>query len=380
MTGVGQTVRALRLASYLRELSPDAEILVATGVASGDRLFRSGSWTVTAPVELVDLIGALAEHAAEDRVAALRRAASRRVSALAAAFGADVVVSTTHRGVVGEAGELLRSSRERGCRLVLALRDIYHPPRYALDFRSMSGAEFDAVLVAGRAPTRQWLPDGLLTGGLAPKVRLVGYLRPAGACPRRAPIRHMSLRVRCQVGGGRDGAHLVAAVTNAVASLRRRTGRRVDLFATTGPLMPGAEARALQALEQGDVRIRSWSDDVVAPSTRAPGPDVVVSMAGYNSCVEAAWSRVPRVLVARQDPGDLEQSIRATLFAGWFPTIMATALTDVDGNELSRAIEAAATVRTPTRSCSAPPDLFAEPRHVASALLGADDPLVKGIE
>ncbi|AXH93545.1 glycosyltransferase [Micromonospora aurantiaca] len=350
------------------------EILVVTGVEFGDRLFRGRTWSVAAPAEIAELIAALHQHAGTERggndhLTALRMAASRRASAITSAFAPDVIVSTSHRGVFGEADDLLRSSRERGCRLVLALRDIYYPPMYVDDFGSMSGNEFDLVLVAGRSATQEWLPEGLFDGGLAPKVRLVGYLRPVGPQPAPVTAWGESLRVRCQVGGGRDGARLVAAVADALAALRRRSGRRVELLATTGPLMPAAEASALQSIDQADTQIRPWSDDIVGPAAALePRPDVVVSMAGYNSCVEAAWSGVPRVLVPRQKPDDLEQAIRARLFAKWFSSISTASLEHPHG--LSPAIEAAAAAKATKHPSTEPVHVFADPRLVASAVLG----------
>ncbi|WP_439427700.1 hypothetical protein [Micromonospora sp. LA-10] len=327
-----------------------------------------------APAEITELIAALhlqagTEQGGDDHMAALRMAASRRVSAITSAFAPDVVVSTSHRGVLGEADELLRSSRERGCRLVLALRDIYHPPMYVDDFGSMAGNEFDLVLVAGRSATLEWLPGGLFDGGLAPKVNLFGYLRPLEPQPVPVTASNDSLRIRCQVGGGRDGARLVAAVADAVAALRRRSGRRVELLATTGPLMPPAVASALQSIDHAGTQIRPWSDDIVDPAAKLePWPDVVVSMAGYNSCVEAGWSGVPRVLVAREEPDDLEQAIRARLFAEWFPSISTASLGHPHG--LSHAIEVAAAAKTDTYPSTQSVHVFADPRHVASAVLG----------
>jgi predicted glycosyltransferase len=370
-SGIGQTVRAARIARYISDLLDSrVEIVIVTGVRYGDQVFRSPRWHVIAPQEIIRVVTGAAEGEGGDRLAALREPAARAVSSLVSAFRPHVFITTSHRGVVGEISGVADSLRDRGCRLVLALRDIYHPPEFVSDFRAMSDDEFDLVLIGGPPAVRMWAPQGLLDGPLAPKADCAGYLRPQDQLGRTTECGD-SLIVRCQVGGGRDGAPLAKAVIEAVDSLRQGAARPLDLYLATGPLMSRSDVQSLKSMSSEHTRVRIWSDGSAAsPARSGPRPHLVVSMAGYNSCVEAAWTGVPSILVPREDPGDLEQLIRAELFSSWFaniavarkdPESIASSISTVLFGEASH--EAA---RCPTR----PEDVFAEPRRVALTVLG----------
>ena len=372
-SGIGQTVRAAKLARYVSDvLEGQADILIVTGVASGDQLFRSPRWRVAAPAELVRVVTAVAEGEEQDHLARLRSSASRAVAAVAEDFGPDVFISTSHRGVTGEISEVVETLRQRDCRLVLALRDIYYPPEFVTDFRSMPATAFDLVLIGGPSVARNWAPSGLLEGPLEAKADFAGYLRPPGPRPRRPATGGGALTVRCQVGGGRDGAPLAKAVLEAIDCIRARLPRRLELYLATGPLMSRSDVQALKSMSGEDTQVRIWSGGGAHAVPRAaPRPHVVVSMAGYNSCVEAAWSRVPSVLVPRDDPDDLEQMIRAQLFSQWFPNI--TVAPNADPAGLASSISsglfggvATAQVRPPV----APAGVFALPRDVALNVMG----------
>jgi predicted glycosyltransferase len=383
-SGVGATVRAVRLARYLADLpDSDTELLIVTGVASGDRLFRSPGWQVSAPPEIVRAVNLAAESATPDRLAVLCPPAERALASLVADFQPDTLITTSHRGVVGEFGTVADSLRERGGRVLLALRDIYYPPEFVGDFASMSGEEFDLVLVGGPHEIHRWVPTHILAGPLGPKVSFVGYLPPptTRACaPTPCADSTDPLVIHCQVGGGRDGAPLGRAVMVAVDSLRQWSLRRIELRISTGPLMPRSDAEVLQSMSDDATRVGRWSagtgvieyaNPQAAACPRAR-PQVVISMAGYNSCVEAAWTKVPTILVPRDYPGDLEQPIRAELFSGWCSNI-----TDArrDPAAIASAIASVVFDESAGRHVPrhAPPrHLFADPASVARTILRQD--------
>jgi hypothetical protein len=100
-------------------------------------------------------------------------------------------------------------------------------------------------------------------------------------------------------------------------------------------------------------------------------PDLVISMAGYNSCVEAAVGGVPTVVAPRVDEQDQEQAIRARLFAQWCPWMRvarceAPSLAAAGLAALERA------ERLPGRPWRLSDGLLAEDTDVAAAVLGAD--------
>jgi predicted glycosyltransferase len=389
-SGIGQTVRAARIARYISELlQSQAEILLVTGVRYGDQVFRSPRWRAAAPREIIEIVNGAAEREGTESLGALREAASGVTASLVSDFRPDIFITTSHRGVAGEIREVADLLHKRHCRLVLALRDIYHPPEFVNDFRAMSGAEFDHVLIGGPRAVRGWAPEGLLDGPLAPKVHCAGYLRPV-----QDPLAETSKEarqgkkandtkegddtfvIRCQVGGGRDGAPLAKAVIEAVDSIRQDSARRVELYLATGPLMSRSDVRALKSMADEYTHVRIWSGGSATSSARSgPRPHLVVSMAGYNSCVEAAWTGLPSIIVPREDPDDLEQGIRAQLFSGWFPNI---AIAPKDPEGIANSINSALCREVSSRyaSCKArrgearPDSIFALPRRVALSVLG----------
>lgn len=366
-SGIGQTMRAARIARYVKDqLESRAEILIVTGVRYGDQIFRSPYWNTIAPPEIVDV-------ASGEGPSASRYAVSGVMASLVSSFEPDIFISTSHRGVSGEVSVVSELLRKRHGRLVLVLRDIYYPPEFVGDFRAMSGAEFDLVLIGGPPAIGRWAPEGLLDGGLAPKVHYAGYLRPARE--QSEPIAKEVAEdvgpyiVKCQVGGGRDGAPLVKAVIEAVDSIRRSFARPVELHLATGPLMSRSDIQALTSISNEHTRVSVWSDG------NAQRPHQIVSMAGYNSCVEAAWTGLPSILVPRDDPNDLEQRIRADLFCGWFPNI---AIAPNDPAGIANAISSGFFGGAPLRGLPAatmpdevrPESFFALPRPVARTVLG----------
>jgi predicted glycosyltransferase len=368
-SGIGQSIRAQRLADYLQHaLGNRVEILMVTGVPNGDRLFGSPRRGVVAPDDVVKLTESVSSGMTSGQVGELRLRASQGIESLVKRFAPDVFVTTSHRGVAGELDRVLEVLRVRRCRLVLALRDIYYPARYVEDYETMSGAEFDLVLIGGPAAVRKWVPVGLIGGPLDSAINFAGYLRPLGQAQKACGSAATS-SVLCQVGGGRDGGRLAQEVLAAVDRVRQRMKMTVLFELATGPLMPDQDVRTLQLAATIQTRVTTWSE--VGLSGRCVDPDLVVSMAGYNSCVEAAWTGRPTIIIPRQDPNDQEQPLRATLFSEWFNGIQS--LSASDGGDLTGALAGAIQRLLSTRhdrSELSHAEFFADPISVALDLVG----------
>ncbi|HEU5431609.1 MAG TPA: glycosyltransferase, partial [Thermomicrobiales bacterium] len=84
-------------------------------------------------------------------------------------------------------------------------------------------------------------------------------------------------------------------------------------YVIAGPLLPDGDRRAIARLAKGrdDVIVTPFDPDALGVIAAA---DVVVSMAGYNSLCEAAFTGKRSVVVPRL-PGPEEQAIRAERFA-----------------------------------------------------------------
>lgn len=74
------------------------------------------------------------------------------------------------------------------------------------------------------------------------------------------------------------------------------------------------------------VEVVSWIQDPFGVAASHEQPTLVVSMAGYNSCVEAAWFGTPAILCPRSSSAESEQAIsrrevsRTFATSGW-PTL-----------------------------------------------------------
>lgn len=372
-TGVGQTQRAVLMARYVADFLGDpGTVLVVTGIPGGEQLFRSQGCRVVAPPEVVRLVSSVRERSAAADLGALTRRASSVLTSLTNNYSPDVFVTTSHRGVAGELLPVLSSMRRRRGRLVLALRDIYSPARFVSDFSRLTCGDFDTVLIGGPKAVREWVPAGLFDGPLAKDTRFVGYLRPPGPRPAPAQDYEGHYSILCQVGGGVDGRERVESVIVAARRARLMVSRALHVSVSTGPLMPTSDVKELLSLADDMTRIQRWwgcSRSPIAARTRRP--DLVISMAGYNSCVETAWYGTPSVLLPRKDDGDLEQTIRAELFAEWFPD---TQVVDSDHTEVLAEVIADAVERESAAAgelgCGAMSDMFAVPKQTAMNVLG----------
>ncbi|MFF4557704.1 glycosyltransferase [Streptomyces sp. NPDC001422] len=282
----------------------------------------------------------------------------------------NVFITTSHRGVAGELVPVLSRAREYGCHTVLTLRDIYEPPRYTAEFEQLTEADFDSVVIAGPSAVQRWLPRGLVHGPLSRRVHFSGYFPPPTPIREVREAKPQAL-VLCQVGGGADGRVLLESVLTAIPDVRSSLSRDVQLRLVTGPLMSDADVEAVRARARGEASVQPW---LWSPSGElGPDigrPDLVVSMAGYNSCVEAAWSRAPSILMPRVDPEDREQEVRAALFAGWFRNIASvrTHSSDELAALMVHFLSSGRSVEHADRVI--PSDMFARADEVTATVLG----------
>jgi len=364
VVGVGQTRRAVRLAEYVCSVYDAAAVLVVTGVPTAEKLFGGERHQVVSLGAVVDLVRAVRQPGHPGAVAGPAAAATSALLSVAADFDPDVFVTTTHAGLAGELPPLLKRLGDRGRRRILALRDVYWPPRFVEEFERLSTSDFDSVIVGGPPGTSSWIPAGLLEGALASSLRFVGYLRPIEeAVP---PSAATSALVCGQVGSGRDGYALAAALIDVAPMLRERQPAS-RLRISTGPLMSEQDRRWLSAAtDAANILVEPWIVDPFGAAATHARPAIVVSMAGYNTCVEAAWFGTPTILSPRRRADDSEQEIRARLFADRFDNI--TVVDRPDPAALLRAIGDPPPRRT-ERLDEAQLEVFAEPSDVAGLVL-----------
>ncbi|MFT4036876.1 MAG: glycosyltransferase [Thermomicrobiales bacterium] len=204
----------------------------------------------------------------------------------------------------------------------LLMRDITFSPEQTRDIWRSEGAYpylddlYDDILVYGVRDIFNPITAYAMSERAAARTRFCGFLAPQA--PRRTidEIRretasdHRSL-IAVSPGGGGDGGPMLRAFLSGLAERAER--QDIVAYVVTGPLLPEPERAEVNALAAAlpNVRLASFDADYAAVVRAA---DVVVSMGGYNSVVEAVSFGKRPVIVPRV-PGPLEQTMRAEGFA-----------------------------------------------------------------
>jgi predicted glycosyltransferase len=92
-------------------------------------------------------------------------------------------------------------------------------------------------------------------------------------------------------GGGRSGFKLLTCVTEACALLSARMNIRLEVF--SGPFMDDGEFERLSAAADHGFRIRRYTRRFMDYLHAA---DMSVSLAGYNTCMNLMFTRVPALV------------------------------------------------------------------------------------
>ncbi|MGG7567993.1 glycosyltransferase family protein [Rhodovulum sp. DZ06] len=237
---------------------------------------------------------------------ALWAARQEAVAGVWARFRPDVLVTELFpfgRRQMAAEFEALAAARPLGTALVSSVRDVPEPPKKEKRARESLArlAGYEAVLVHGDrsvlALEEVWPGHGLsVDPGL---LRYTGYVAPA---PAAATDGEGAGEVLVSVGSGGIGRRLLELAARAAAG----HGLRWRLMA------PGAEAErdALRAL--GPAVVEAPRGDFRALLPRCA---VSISLAGYNTAVEAATRGGPSILVPMEEGDEQEQLIRAAAFA-----------------------------------------------------------------
>lgn len=346
--GLGHVRRNLCVASALSELVPQASILLATSAEEAE-LFG-----VPPSVDLLKLPGL--RKVDNGRYASrrlpmgfddIRRIRTGLLAAVVESFGPTVLLVDKHPfGVGDELLPALEAARKAGSRTALGLRDVLDDPAAVRSEWNARGVfeqipdYYDRVLVYGQPdvldPRRAYaFPDAI-----AALTRFCGYV----ASPSRdgdvwedgiGPPAGERPLVLATAGGGEDGFTLLSTFIEASA------GASWHGMAVAGPHCPPARAQALRTLATvAGVTFRRFVPTI---SRAFPSVDVLVSMGGYGTLVEAVASGVPTICVPRVRPRS-EQLIRAREFAR-FGLLRLVEPQSLDAGVLRREIEAALTDR-----------------------------------
>lgn len=207
--------------------------------------------------------------------------------------------------------------RGRRCRVVSSVRDILvgkrDQARHEEQACRLLNEYFDLVLVHSD-PSFQMLEETFLRAAeLRCPVRYTGFVTEA--LTATAPVKRVSEEplLLASAGGGRVGFRLLSDTIQASVELAAGTPHRLHVF--TGPYLAEEEFQQLAELaaQAPWIQLAHFATDFVA---RMAGADLLISMAGYNTCMNILSTGVRALVHPFTGNGNEEQTIRATKLEG----------------------------------------------------------------
>ena len=315
--GLGHLRRCREIAHALVQRRADVSILIISGSPI------IGSYDFRANVDFVRVPGviklqngnyeSLSEHLNIDETLAIRESIIRHTAKI---FRPDIfIVDKEPLGLRGEIRDTLDLLRDRGCRLVLGLRDIMDDPDKLLPEwrrkKAMPALEnlYHNIWVYGLESICDPLAGMPVTPAVRDKMVYTGYLH------RQMPDMPSKLEkpfgdkpfLLVTPGGGGDGSRLIEWVLEAY---EQGGANLPPALIVTGPFMHDTLRDAFRQRAEAlpdQLRLSVFDSNLEVLSAQAAG---IVGMGGYNTFCEILSFDKPGLLVPRQRPR-MEQTIRA---------------------------------------------------------------------
>jgi len=322
--GLGHLRRNTAIASRLVEQLPGSNALLLTSVPPGHFFDCPAGVDIVKLPSVARKARGFAPRTPSLSPERLRRMRTGIIDSLTHTFRPDLVlVDHLPSGASGELSSTLRELKRRPHppSVVLGLRDIVDDPATLTPRWERSGIYrqidelYDAVLIYGSRQVFDTAGEYGLHRQLSVPVHHCGYvlaepqLRGVPLGDRDPEFEGKPLVV-VTAGGGADGFPMMRLVVDAL----RLLPPPIDLEAVfiTGPFMSRAERRALRARGAGlPIHVR-WSVEQAPRYFEAA--DVIITMAGYNTLLEAISLRKKTLVMPRLGPS-AEQTLRAGIFS-----------------------------------------------------------------
>lgn len=309
--GIGHVYRQLTLAAAVREREPAAAVLVVTGShAAGVLPWPEGVEHLKLPsIRMVDRYETWVPRNLPLSIAKVTKLRAGLIREAVRRYAPDLVVADfLPAGPYGELLPALEMLENRGGRAVAGFRDIIDEGSFVRGLWERNGTYdalgryYSTVCVYGTSDVVDFADEYALEHA---DLRYAGYLAPRaseGDDGGKEPF------LLATTGGGVDGHELLHRFVNAVAS---RRGRRLIVC---GPLLPNREYKALRSAAHAvGVEVKRSVSNLEGLVRQA---DVVVTMAGYNTCCTLLAAHARAVLVPRAGPSH-EQRLRAEWLERW---------------------------------------------------------------
>jgi predicted glycosyltransferase len=242
-------------------------------------------------------------------------------------FSPDIfLVDHMPHGAMGELIPGLEALHEQAVppKVVLGLRDILDAPDVLEKRWQEEGAYaaieqfYTRVLIYGMREVFSVAEKYHFSAAAANITRYSGYVcspfrhqrKPGLHAQYMAGMPGETKLIVAMAGGGADAYPMMRTILDALPLVQK--SQRCVLVLITGPFMPANMTWEINQLaRQAPVHVIESVDntlDFIAES------DLVISMAGYNSCTEILQTHKPAILIPRSGPS-AEQRTRAELFA-----------------------------------------------------------------
>lgn len=338
--GLGHLRRCRSIALNLVASNPELEVMIVSGLPLISQYdFHPRVQIALVPQIIKQRDGEYRASRNGDLSSAIEQR-SHVILEVALRFQPDVfLVDKEPLGIRGEVAATLEALADRGCRIVLGLRDVMDDPavlqrewerKHALDAVERY---YDEIWIYGLERIYQPLQGLPLSKNAARRLIYTSYLRrdPSGTAPSVATDCGRG-HLLVTPGGGGDGEDLVAAVLGA---LEAGSWANRPVVIVSGPFMQADLRRsfAKRADQLPMVRMLEFvpsMEDLVADAT------AIVAMGGYNTFCEILSFDKPALVVPRTKPR-LEQFIRAERADALG---LARMLTDVDAADPARMASA----------------------------------------
>jgi predicted glycosyltransferase len=319
--GLGHFRRNLAIARALVEQSPQVNVLMVSGSPCATQF----SLPDRCDVVKLPTVGKCARgrYVPRNLSISLENTLDLRRQLIDAAYRSfdpdAIIVDHQPTGLAGEALPMVRAARSVGKLTVFGMRDIVDAAEVVErdwstpECREALERDYSQIAVYGDQDLFDAVDEYSVLRPLRDKISSVGYVATPVDRTSPRPVPTLEQQVLLTVGGGEDGAERVEAYVEALDLAPVDWQSEIVL----GPLMKESRVRGCLAMVDrsryaSSIRVSRFHPDLPRLMRQS---DVIVSMAGYNSCVEALRSRRPTILMPR-DKVRHEQRIRAARFAG----------------------------------------------------------------
>jgi len=342
--GLGHLRRNLAIARAVLERISGASVILVTGSPCATRFpLPERCDVIKLPAVGKDEDG---RYVTRSLNLSLNQTVALRSSLIMAAydfFEPDVVlIDHQPTGLLGELLEMIIRAKRDGALTLFGVRDIVDAPAVTEKSLLSCGCQwafeslYDHICVYGDGRVFDTVQEYPWLTKLRHKVSMLGYIASPQQNSKSTPPPGTQKHVLVTVGGGDDGEYRIQAYLEALQLAPADWTTHI----ITGPLMDRDKVRNYKKYIKNkkladSVRISSFHGDIPGLMRQA---DVVVSMAGYNSCVEILQSGTPAVLMPRERMRQ-EQRMRADRLAelGFVQSVTVNDVTALR-NALERAL------------------------------------------